>query len=86
MARYREKDETDLRWNKIRRSITYEVNRQTADVREEILNKLLAHAWDEYVKALETGTKLELEEKYDTFVKTAMHGIMVTIEHPDAVA
>ncbi len=68
MARYREKDETDLRWNSIRRAITYEVRRQAADVIEDILNQLLSQAWQDYAAALESGTKLELEEKYSTFV------------------
>ncbi len=55
------------------------MNRQTADIREEILNKLLAHAHTEYVKAVETGTKLDLEEKYDDFVKVAMGDVLGTI-------
>lgn len=72
MARYREKDETDLRWNRIRRRLTRELDTQIADWREEALNKLLSSAWEEYVKALETGSKLELEAHYGAWVAQAL--------------
>lgn len=82
MARYREKDETDLRWNRIRRRLTRELDTQIADWREEALNKLLTEAWNEYVKALETGAKLELEAHYGAWVAHALNeaGIGVDAE------
>ena len=61
MARYREKDQTDLSWNRIRRRLTMELDVQIRDWREDALNRLLGGAWDEYVKALGTGDTLELE-------------------------
>ena len=72
MARYREKDETDLRWNRIRRRLTAELDIQIRDWREEALNRLLAGAWTEYAKSLQTGEILELEENYSTWVDKAL--------------
>jgi hypothetical protein len=51
VARYREKDETDLRWNRIRRRLTRELDTQIADWREDALNKLLSDAWEKYAEA-----------------------------------
>jgi hypothetical protein len=72
MARYREKDETDLRWNAIRRRITRQLDTEIADFREHVLNELLTGAWDEYAKSLETGERLTLESNYVSWVSTAM--------------
>jgi hypothetical protein len=73
VARYRQKDETDLRWNRIRRRLTMELDLQVRDWREEALNRLLAGAWSEYVKALGNGDVLELEAHYDTWVAQALN-------------
>ena len=73
MARYRSKDETDLVWNRIRRRITRELDTQLQDWREEALNKLLSDAWVKYAESLNTGTVLELESEYETFVGKALH-------------
>lgn len=72
MARYREKDETDLRWNAIRRRITRQLDTEIADFREHVLNDLLTGAWDEYTKSLETGERLTLESNYVSWVSQAM--------------
>lgn len=72
MARYREKDETDLRWNAIRRRITRQLDTEIADFREHVLNELLTGAWDEYAKSLESGERLTLESNYVSWVSTAM--------------
>lgn len=72
MARYREKDETDLRWNSIRRRITRQLDTEFADVREFILNKLLSKAWDDYSAALESGEKLKIEEQVSNWVESAI--------------
>jgi hypothetical protein len=82
MARYREKDETDLRWNRIRRRLTRELDTQVADWREDALNKLLSDAWGKYAEALQTGQKLELEAHYGAWVATALDeaGIRVDTE------
>ena len=72
MARYRQKDETDLVWNRIRRRITRELDTQLIDWREEMLNKLLSDAWVKYADSLNTGTVLELEAEYETFVGKAL--------------
>ncbi len=76
MARYREKDETDLSWNRIRRRITREFDTQIMDWREEALNKLLSTAWDRYVQSLEQGKVLELEAEYERFVGRALNEII----------
>lgn len=73
MARYRHKDETDLRWNRIRRRLTTELDAQIKDWREEALNNLLAGAWDEFAKALNEGDILELETEYETWVARALN-------------
>lgn len=72
MARYRMKDETDLRWNRIRRRLTRELDTQIADWREDALNKLLSDAWEKYAEALQTGSKLELEAHYGAWVSQAL--------------
>lgn len=72
MARYRQRDEIDLRWNSIRRRITRELDIQLADWRERALNELLTAAWDKYKQSLETGELLELEAKYESFVAAAL--------------
>lgn len=72
MARYRSKDETDLRWNRVRRIITVELDRQIKDWREEALNKLLTDAWQKYAAALESGDKMEIESHYEAFVARAL--------------
>lgn len=83
MARYRQKDDVDLRWNRIRRRITRELDIQLADWREEALNELLGGAWEQYKKALQTGEILELEAKYESFVKDVLDDVIdVTVDAP----
>jgi hypothetical protein len=72
MARYREKDETDLRWNDIRRRITRQLDTEVAAFREAILNRLLVGAWDEFTKSLESGEILQLESHVADWVEDAM--------------
>ena len=72
MARYREKDETDLRWNDIRRRITRQLDTEIAAFREQMLNRLLIGAWEEYARSLETGEHLVLESDYAQWVEKAM--------------
>jgi hypothetical protein len=76
VARYRSKDEIDLRWNRIRRRITRELDLQIADWREQALNELLGGAWDEYKKAIASGEVLELEASYTQFVAEALSGVI----------
>jgi hypothetical protein len=83
VARYRQKDEVDLRWNRIRRRITRELDLQIADWREEALNTLLSDAFRQYAKSLQTGEVLELEARYDSFVKTVLDEVIdVTVDAP----
>lgn len=84
MARYRSKDETDLRWNRIRRRITRELDIQLADWREEALNNLLSAAWQKYAASLSTGEVLELEADYESWVARALDEA-ITIRPADAV-
>ena len=87
MARYKEKDSTDLRWNRIRRRITRELDTQITDWREHALNRLLTAAWDEYVKQLAVGETVELEAHYETWVAQALNeSVNTTIEPADEVA
>lgn len=87
MARYRQKDETDLRWNRIRRRLTRELDTQIQDWREEVLNDILSGAWDQYVQAINTGEKLELEGDYKGWVDKALDEAGIRQAGlPDAVA
>ena len=74
MARYRSKDETDLVWNRTRRRITRDLDTQIGDFREELLNELLTAAWERYVKALETGTLVQLEDEASVWVRNVLDG------------
>ena len=68
MARYREKDENDLVWNRTRRRITRDLDTKIQDFREELLNEMLTAAWDKYVDALETHTLVQLEDEASRWV------------------
>lgn len=80
MARYREKDELDLAWNKIRRHLTRELDTILMDFREELLNDILVSGWQRYTAALDKGEVPELEEtatewiaqRVDTYLKPAV--------------
>jgi len=68
MARYREKDETDMAWNHIRRQITRTLDTAILNKREEALNVLLTQAWDKFAASLETGDVMRLDDKYKALV------------------
>ena len=76
MARYRQKDEIDLRWNAIRRRITRELDTQIAEWREEYLNQLLSRAWDRYAKQLESGEVEALKPQFEQFVGVALSQVI----------
>jgi len=85
VARYRGKDETDLRWNAIRRRITRELDTQLQDWREVALDKLLTQAWTDYARQLESGEVRVLETHFAQFVKTALDDVIdVEFEDPEA--
>jgi len=84
MARYRDKDETDLAWNRIRRQITRDLDTEIQNAREEVLNELLSGAWDEYTKALKAGTVIELEAKYKRLVSEIVKDVVRSRELPRA--
>jgi len=46
VARYREKDETDLAWNRTRRQLTRDLDTRIQNLREDLLNDILTGAWD----------------------------------------
>lgn len=76
MARYRSKDEVDLRWNAIRRRITRELDTQIAEYREQYLNDLLGRAWERYAKHLETGEVEAVQPRFEQFVATALSQVI----------
>lgn len=86
MARYREKDETDLVWNRIRRQITRDLDTEIANRREEVLNTLLSTAWNDYVKAIGTGELREVEARYSSLVKAIVQENVVRPELADGLA
>lgn len=81
MARYRQKDETDLVWNRIRRQITRDLDTEIQNRREEVLNLLLSEAWNDYVKGLESGELREIEGKYKALVSAIVHDTIVMTPH-----
>ncbi len=72
MARYREKDETDLVWNRVRRHLTRDLDTRIMNFREELLNRVLSDAWNKYAKAIESGTLIELEDAATSWVEEAL--------------
>jgi len=72
MARYREKDETDLVWNRTRRRITRDLDSRIMDFREELLNRMLTAAWEKYSAALETGSLVQLEDEATNWVDAVL--------------
>lgn len=76
MARYREKDETDLVWNRIRRQITRDLDTEIQNRREDVLNTLLSGAWEDYTKAIATGQLVELEAKYSNLISEIVKDIV----------
>lgn len=87
MARYRTKDEIDMQWNRTRRRITRELDTQIQDWRENALNQLLGHAFDEHQKAVNNGEVIEIEPDYKPFVAKALsESITVGVEREDEAA
>lgn len=76
LARYREKDETDLAWNRIRRHVTRELDTEIQNRREEALNALLSKAWHEYTQAIGEGRVPEVESKYTNLVTTIVADVV----------
>jgi hypothetical protein len=76
MARYRDKDEVDLIWNRVRRQITRDLDTEIMNKREYALNKLLSKAWEDYSASLESGELKQLEGKYTTVVTAIVADIV----------
>ena len=72
MARYRQKDSTDLAWNAIRRRITRELDTEIQNWRERALNELLPAAWDAYEEATAQGEELVIESHVADWVGDAL--------------
>jgi hypothetical protein len=72
VARYREKDETDLVWNRTRRRITRDLDSRIMDFREALLNRMLTAAWEKYSAALETGSLVQLEDEATNWVEAVL--------------
>ena len=73
MARYREKDEVDLRWNAIRRAATARVDLEVKTYREKRLNDVLSQLWRTFSAALSQGDIVELEPEYEQWVADAVN-------------
>jgi hypothetical protein len=76
LARYRQKDETDLAWNRIRRRLTRELDTEIQNRREEALNAILSKAWDDYIKAIGEGRVPEVESKYASLVGAVVEDVV----------
>jgi hypothetical protein len=86
VARYREKDETDLVWNRIRRQITRDLDTEIQNRREEVLNELLSRAWQDYTHAIGAGQLREVEAKYAKLVSAIVKDIVEPRELTRALA
>ena len=73
MARYRNKDETDLVWNRTRRRITRDLDTRIQDFREELLNRMLTAAWEKYSAALDSGSLVQLEDDATEWVDALLN-------------
>jgi uncharacterized protein (DUF736 family) len=62
MARYRNKDQSDLEWNRTRRQITRDIDTRLQNFREEVLNTALTAAWNKHEEALQDGTAVVLDD------------------------
>ncbi len=81
MAKYRHKDQTELRWNAIRRALTRELDTKISDFRENALNDLLAGAYEDFSLALASGKLPELENDYKDWVGKALEkNVVVEIQ------
>lgn len=83
MARYRNKDETDLVWNRTRRRITRDLDTKIQDFREELLNRMLTAAWEKYSAALETGSLVQLEDDATAWVDAVLTKRLVPVIEAD---
>jgi len=77
LARYRTKDEVDLRWNAIRRAATARVDLEVKTYREKRLNDVLSELWTTFSRALSQGDIVELEPEYEQWVKDALNSNML---------
>lgn len=63
MARYVEKTETEVAWNRIRREVQFRAHCAASQWREEKLNEILPRLQEQFDLALNKGTVLALEAK-----------------------
>jgi hypothetical protein len=68
VARYSQKNEADLAWNRIRREVVAKVHLAAANWKEEKLNEILPRLQDEFEKSLIGGEILEIEASHETWV------------------
>lgn len=80
MARYRTKDEIDLRWNSLRRAATARVRLEAKAWEERRLNTVLSQLWTQFAKGLDRGEVLELEPEYEQWIEDALK---MSAELPD---
>lgn len=83
MARYRQKDEVDLRWNAIRRAATARIDLEVKTYRERRLNEVLSELWTKFAAGLHSGQLLELEPEYEQWIEDSLTGIQA-LEKPAA--
>lgn len=84
MARYRTKDEVDLRWNAMRRAATARIDLETRAWRERRLNEVLGELWTKFAAGINQGEVLELEPEYEQWIADALN--MKAIGGEDAPA
>jgi hypothetical protein len=73
LARYRTKDEVDLRWNAVRRAATARIDLETKAWRERRLNEVLSELWTNFAEGINQGEILELEPEYEQWIADALN-------------
>lgn len=76
MAKYRQKDQLEIDWNRIRRRLVRELDTQIQDWREVAVDRLLSGAWEKYTEAISKGQTVELEAHYETFVAAVLNDVV----------
>lgn len=69
---YKPRDESALRWGRIQRRLTRELDMQIKDWRDEALNRLLSQAWTEFAANLNEGKIVELDTVQEAWVAAAL--------------
>jgi hypothetical protein len=69
-----------MAWNRIRRQITRDLDTEIMNNREDVLNILLAKAFDDFVDAVQSGEVKQVESRYTDLVKNVVRDLVPAAE------